>query len=165
MQEMKFLYKDMMRYWVIVTIFLAVLSASLFYKATHNTKMLSINYGKPFSVEGTTDIYFFSAFLTASFMFMGMCCIQQANRREKIQRYITLNDSTISLPKNISSNEIITINYSDIKNIAINSYNKKPVTLSIYYNGGQVGIHKSVVSKNDFKQICAILAHLTKSKL
>lgn len=162
MQEQKFLYKDMMRYWVIVTILLTILSASLFYKAMHNTKMLSINYGRPFSVEATTGIYFFFAFLTASFIFMGMYCIKQANSRGKIQRYITLSDGTISLPKSMLSNEIVTISYSDIKNIAINSYNKEPMLLSIDYNGGQVGIHKSVVSKNDFKQICAILSHMIK---
>mgnify|MGYP003392968877 CR=1 FL=1 len=164
MQEQKFLYKDMMRYLVIVTIFLAVFSVCMFYKAIHNTRMLSINYGTPFSVEATTDIYFFVTFLITSFMFMCVYGIKQARGREKTQRYITLNDSGISLPKSMLSNEIVTISYSDIKNIAINSYNKKPMLLSINYNGGQVGIHKSVVSKNDFKQIYDTLVHMIKSR-
>ncbi len=165
MQEIKFPYKSTLRYWIIATILITAFVVTMLYKATHNTKMLSINYGKPFSVDTATDIYFFFAFIIAPFIFVGIYAVKQEFRREKIKRYIILNDSMISLPKSMLSNEIVTINYSDIKNIELNSYNKKPVTLGIYYNRGRVGIHKVSVFENDFKQIYDTLVHMTKPKI
>lgn len=164
MQEIKFLYKEQNPLQMIFGVFiLAGFTALLFRIAMYNEKGLSYKHIVTLSKDNATMVYWgLSVFMVATTLYFTFMMFK-AITREKIQRYIVLNDSAISLPKNSSTNEIATISYSDIKNIKLHAIKKKCISLNIYYSGGQIGVGKSMVSESDFNQICTILSHMIKT--
>ncbi len=166
MQEIKFAYKDMTMNKMVIAILLCVgFSLILVYTAQHNDKGLIINgIIHLFKDDATKFFWIIAAAMIAITLWFTLIVLKEI-RREKMQRYIVLNDSSISLPWRSFSNKVITLKYSDIKNIYFQIIQKKCVSLNIKYNDGCIGIHKSSVSESDFNQICAILANMTKPKI
>lgn len=165
MQEIRFLYKGA-TLREIAKFILICIGASIFmsYAALHNEKGLVINgIIHLFKDDATKFYWIIDALIVAAILLLTVVAFKVI-KREKIQRYIIFNGSAISLPRKPYTNEIVTFKYSDIKNIKFSVIKKKILAASIYYNGGQIGIHKSSVSENDFKQICDILSNITNLK-
>ncbi len=165
MQEIKFLYKNItIREMAIAISFTFGFSVFMAYMATSNEKGLSYKNIITLSKDNATIFYWcITGFMIFSTLYL-ISMVFKTLSIGKTDRYIVLNDRTISIPKNAVSNEIITVRYSDIKSIKSHIIQKKFLGIYIYYGGGQIFVNKSTVSENDFNQICTILAHMTKPK-
>lgn len=164
MQEQKFLYKNPKIKGLIVAILLFGCIAVFSYSdAIARTEFVfkGIHLSQDTSVVIFWVFFVFSAGATLTALYLAILLF---SKRIKKQRYVILSDTSISAPIKAISDKIITIKYSDIKDIKFSTLNKLKF-FQIIYNGGQLNISSTSFSESDFMKICAIVANAVKPKL
>lgn len=140
----------------LILIFLILVSCGfavfLGYTALNNNSGLIIMDLITLGVEGSTR-FFWAASLF--FGFLAMTSLLTFLKNIKAEREIVITDSSITSPKSGLSNQDITVNYADIRNISVQNIAGTKM-LQIDHPAGKLSIPNSMVpSKRAFEELIA----------
>lgn len=123
-------------------------------QAMHNDRGLIINHIIELSASMATYFWWGIAMLSLLFTILGLVMVIKSLQAPS---FITLYDTSMTVPKRPISNTLLTIEYSDIKMMSVNKISWVH-TLQIEFLDGKVVIPESnFVNKTAFKDMADIL--------
>lgn len=150
MNEVRFSYKPNIYIFILTTLLFIGFTAGLAYVAKTNEQGLILNRIIEFSVEGATIFYWCLASASAIFVLFGALLIIGGFTSKK---EIILSGNSITAPKSGISKKTLTIHYSEVSDINIESVQKQNF-LNIVHSNGKLTIPQSMLSsKHAFEEL------------
>lgn len=161
MEEIKFYYKTSTFKNLLGVFLFGAMTATLVHKAITNDRGLTINHIIELSPNSAAFFYWAGAIILSSVTLFGLWGIFAG---KSLKKEIILTDHEISAPKSVISKKIVTIKYSDITGLNIQTVQKSKF-LNIIHNGGKLTIPNSQLSNDDFKKILEIITSKVSHRL
>ena len=155
MQEVRHPYKPKLIVFVLSIAFFAICAVVLSYVALTNDKGLILNRSLRLSESGADIFYWCLTGASIIFVLFGTLALIKGSKAE---REVLATQEFISAPKNGLSNKIITINYSDITDLRVQTVQKQRF-LSIFHSGGKLSITQNMLPNEDaFEELMEFVA-------
>jgi hypothetical protein len=132
MNEIRIPYKPNKILFIFVIVFFGAITGLGWHEAINNDRGLILN-GIQLSQQQANVLYWFIAGSSLLFVLAGLCILVNSFTSNK---EIVISNNAITLPKHGFSNTNITVNFSDITNLTLQSI-KRTKILNIEYSGGK----------------------------
>jgi hypothetical protein len=154
MDEVIYEYKSNIIVVILSGLFFSGCTFILANMAITNDRGLILNRLFEFTKENATVFYWL---ITACSSIFVVLCIILIITNLTSKQVLILSDTTISIPKNIITKKHIVINFSDIKDIKLQSAHKQTF-LIITHNNGKHSISKNMLSSdNIFNELTNVI--------
>ncbi len=154
MSEVRIPYKPNKIIFLLAIAFFGVCAGIMGNVAASNDRGLILNGIIEFSPQGATIFYWVISFLALAFVLVGIFALVKSmfSKRE-----IVITNDSITSPKSGFSKQNITVNFSDITGISMQTIQKTKI-LNIEYPGGKLSIPNSMLpSKASFEELVSQL--------
>jgi len=155
MNEVRFPYKPKIVVFLLSILFSCVCMLVLGNIALTNDRGLILNQIIEFSVEGATIFYWCLTVASGLFVIFGILGLMSGLTTKK---EIIITENEISAPKSGISKKIVSVKYSEITEMNIQSIQKQRF-LHIFYQGGRLTIPQSMLpSKQAFEELVNLVS-------
>lgn len=155
MSEVRFPYKPKVILFILVVLFFSACTAVLGNIATTNDRGLILNKILEFSTGGATIFYWILTACAAVFVVLAIVGLISGLITKK---EIVLTESTISAPKSGISKKVVTLQYSEISEVSMQTVQNQKF-LNILHQDGKLSIPQSMLpNKNDFEKLVNLVA-------
>lgn len=155
MEDIKLPYKPNFLMLLFVIVFFSSCALILANVALNNDRGLVLNRIFEFSTQGAALFYWCLTGAAGIFVILGVIGVifGLTSKNE-----IILTENKITAPKSGISKKLISINYSDIKDLSVQSVHKQKF-LNIFHQGGKLTIPQSMLpNKQAFEELIALLS-------
>jgi len=154
MNEVRIPYKPNKIIFILTIVFFGVCSVVMVNAAATNNRGLILNRIIEFSPQGATMFYWVIAAAALAFVLFGLLALVKSM---KSKREIVITNDSITSPKSGFSKRSITVRFSDIIGIHMQTIQKTKV-LKIEYQGGKLSIPNSMLpNKASFEELVSEL--------
>ena len=155
MNDVRFPYKPKSFVLLLSSTFFVACASISGYIALTNDRGLILNNIFEFSTEGATIFYWCLTATSCVFVIIGAIALYSGLTTKK---EIVLTDNKIMSPKSGISNKIVSILYSEITDVNIQSVQKQRF-LNILHSGGTLSIPQSMLTnKQAFEELTSLVA-------
>ncbi|OAD22673.1 membrane protein [Candidatus Thiomargarita nelsonii] len=155
MNEVRFPYKQKIVVSLLGILFFCVCMLCLGHLALTNDRGMILNQIIEFSVEGATIFYWCLTVASGLFVIFGILGLMIGLTTKK---EIIITENEISAPKSGISKKIVSVKYSEITEMNIQSIQKERF-LQIFYQGGRLSIPQSMLpSKQAFEELVNLVS-------
>ncbi|MCP4134253.1 MAG: hypothetical protein GY754_24985 [bacterium] len=161
MQEIKYPYKPKPFLFLFAAVFFGACALIIGHNAMTNDRGLILNGILEFSENGATIFYWTLTVISVLIVFIAIFAVIKGII-SKLE--IIISETAISLPKNGFSRKIITINFSHITDVSIQSVQKQKF-LTIIHSAGKLSIPGSMLpQKGSFDELAALVTEKVNSR-
>lgn len=154
MNEVRIPYKPKKIGLILGIAFFSVCAAITGNEAASNDRGLVLNRIIEFSPQSVTVFYWVITIISLAFVVLNIFLLVKSGLSK---REIVITDDSITSPKSGLSNQLITVDFSDITDINIQTIQKTKI-LNIEYLGGKLSIPKDMLpSKASFEELVSQL--------
>lgn len=144
MREVRFDYKLRAKIFLMAVAFFGVGAGVMANVAATNKQGLIINRIIDFSPQSATMVYWLVAAVSLAFVILAVYLMANGMLTKRV---IVITDDSITSPKSGLSNQYITIRFSDIIDINIQTIQKSKIII-IDHPGGRLSISNSMLPNN-----------------
>ncbi len=154
MNEVRIPYKPNKFMFLLVVAFFGACAGIMGNVAITNDKGLILNRVFEFSPQGATIFYWVITGLSLVFVLVGLLALAKS---VTTKREIVISETSLTSPKSIYSKIDVTVNFSDITNVTLQTIQKTKI-LNIEYLGGKLSIPNSMLpNKQAFEELVSLL--------
>ena len=155
MNEVRFPYKPKILVFVLAILFFVGCATILANVALTNDRGLILNKLLEFSAEGATIFYWCLTAASILFIVFGTIALYSGLSTKK---EVVVTDHKIMSPKSGLSNRVISVVFSDIADVNIQSIQKQRF-LNVLHSGGKLSIPQSMLAnKQAFEELVSLVA-------
>jgi hypothetical protein len=154
MNEVRIPYKPNKIIFILAIAFFGVCAGIMGNVAVTNDRGLILNRIFQFSPKGATIFYWVIAGVALAFVLVGLLSLA---RSIVSTREIVITETSVTSPKSGFSKLDVTVNFSDITNVSLQTIQKTKI-LNIEYRGGKLSIPNSMLpNKKEFEELISQL--------
>lgn len=155
MNEVRFPYKPNVIVFIFVAVFFGACAAMLGNVAITNDRGLILNRIFEFSTGGATIFYWVLAVCSAAFVVLAITALISGLSAKK---EIVLTETGIFVPKSGISKKVVTLEYSEISDLTMQTVQKQRF-FNIIHEGGKLSIPQGMLpNKDDFDELVELVA-------